>query len=57
MRIETGGELSINNLNEAASKLKEFLSEGSASESSEEGDSDEDFEDYRKDGYHPAHLQ
>ena len=61
MNIESQSEILLSNLNPThKQKLKEFLSSSESDKSrSSSGDenSDEDFEDFKKDGYHPTHHQ
>ena len=58
MGLESQADLNIVNLN-PNQKLKEYLSDEETSEESSHGDenSDEDFEDFHKDGYHCAHIK
>ena len=57
MGLESQADLNIINLNPNAKlKVKEFLSDEEESSSNDEN-SDEEFEDFHKDGYHPAHIK
>lgn len=60
MGLDSQSDINIVNLNPNSQKLKEYLSSDEDSDSrSSSGDenSDEDFEDFHKDGYHPVHRK